>query len=161
MKRVWMQTLVELGVTNKALVEHGLKAARATGFVRPPSAGTFCQWAWDAAQKSAGIPSLGEAQSIITRRLGRPTMTLTGAMNHISMNLDWFEMRRASQQRVNDLVASAYDGMISHWRTGRPFREPVKSDAMAIADNSHISKPLTPAQRVTGKSNLDQIRSML
>lgn len=161
MKRVWMQTMVELGVTNKALVEHGLRAARATGFVRPPSAGTFCQWAWDAAQKSAGIPSLSEAQSIIIRRLGRPTMTLTGAMNHISMNLDWFEMRRASQQRVNDLVASAYDGMIKHWKAGRPFREPVISDDMGLEDNSHLLKPLTDEQRAKGRQEIHDLRASL
>ena len=156
-----MQTLVELGVTNKALVEHGLKAARATGFVRPPSAGTFCQWAWHAAQKSAGIPSLSEAQSIIIRRLGRPTMQLTGAMNHISMNLDWFEMRRASQQRVNDLVASAYDGMIEHWKAGRAFLQPTESDAMTLEDNSHLRKSLTPKQRAMGISEMQKIRSKL
>lgn len=156
-----MQTLVELGVTNKALVEHGLKAARATGFVRPPSAGTFCQWAWDAAQKSAGIPTLAEAQSMIIRRLNRPSFGLSGPMNHISMNLDWFEIRRAKLETVNSLVASAYNGMIEHWKAGYQFIEPVKSDKKTLADKSHLSKALTPQQRRTGISEMQKIRSML
>lgn len=152
-----MQTLVELGVTNKALVEHGLRSARASGWVRPPSAGQFCNWAWEAAQKSAGIPTLAEAQSIIICRLGRPTMSLTGAMNHISIELNWFEMRRASGQRVNDLVAAAYDKMITFWKSGRPFVEPVQGDTQAIEDHSHIAKPLTPKQRVMNKSKMQEI----
>jgi hypothetical protein len=160
-KRVWMQTLVELGVTNKALIEHGLRSARASGWVRLPSAGQFCNWAWDAAQKSAGIPTLAEAQAIIIHRLGRPTMRLSGAMNHISLELNWFELRRASGQRVNDLVASSYEKMIAHWKHGLPFREHVKNDMQAIEDNSYIARPLTQKQRDEAKSNMQLILGAL
>jgi hypothetical protein len=152
-----MQTLVELGVTNKALVEHGLRSARASGWVRPPSAGQFCNWAWDAAQKSAGIPTLSEAQELITQRLRRPTKKLIGPMNHISLELNWFEMRRAAPALVNTRIEKAYEKMIAHWKSGRPFLEPVKNDALAIEDNTHMAKPLTDKWRLKNKSKLQEI----
>ena len=156
-----MQTLVELGVTNKALVEHGLRSARASGWVRPPSAGQFCNWAWDAAQKSAGIPTLAEAQDMISKRLSRPTKKLTGAMNHISLELNWFEMRRSSPVVVNERVKSAYEKMLTHWKTGQQFREPLETDSLAIEDNSHMAKPLTDKWRAENKAEMQKILGAL
>ena len=156
-----MQTLVELGVTNKALVEHGLRSARASGWVRPPSAGQFCNWAWDAAQKSEGIPTLAEAQSMIIRRLNRPSFKFSPAMSHVSMKLDWFEIRRAKLETVNGFVATAYSKMIEHWKSGRPFLQPTESDAMTLEDKSHLRKELTPEQRSMGVSEMQKILGAL
>ncbi len=148
-------------MTNKALIEHGLRSARASGWVRPPSAGQFCNWAWDAAQKSAGIPTLAEAQSMIIRRLNRPSFKFSPAMSHVSMKLDWFEIRRAKLETVNGFVAAAYSKMIEHWKSGRPFLQPTESDAMTLEDKSHLRKELTPEQRSMGVSEMQKILGAL
>jgi hypothetical protein len=122
-RNVWLQTMIEFGVNSHPLIEHGLKAARATGWVRPPAAGQFCQWCWDEAAISAGIPNEKNAIDLILTKIRIPRTRLTGAGYHIWSIMDQGEARRKNTQYVTEMIISARLKTIEHWKSGRPWNE--------------------------------------
>lgn len=162
MRRVWLQTLVEQGVTNKTLVDHGLRSCRACGWVRPPAAGQFCLWAWEGAMAQSGIPTAEQALETIFHKIRQPRVVLQGAMYHLSSILDWHNVKRGSSDQIKSLVNRALKETIEHWKRGLPFNEPKKIDpAKTLEHDGNFNKPLTPSQRQQGRANLQSIMAGL
>ena len=154
-RRVWLTTLVEQGVTNKALIEHGLSACRASGWVRPPSAGQFCIWAWEGAATSAGIPTVQQATDAVMLRIRGAKVQFTGALYHLAQELDWHNLKRAAKDSdICVAVEVARGKTIKHWRSGQPFRQPV-------AFRPENSLPVLPTERSQARKNMSALRAML
>lgn len=154
-RRVWLTTLVEQGVTNKALIEHGLAAARASGWVRPPSAGQFCIWAWGGAAAAAGIPPLQQATDAVMQRVRGAKVEFTGALYHLAQELDWLNLKRAAKDSdIRAAVELAREKTIKHWRSGQPFKQPV-------AFRSENTLPVLPTDRSQSSKNMRAIMAQL
>ncbi len=152
-------TLVEQGVTNKSLIEYGLRAARNSGWVRPPSAGQFCQWAWSGAEAAAGIPSPQQALDHTLERIRNPRTRWQGAMHHLGTLLDWHTLRRSSTEQIKTAVERALERTRDHWRSGQPFAQPVSvDDSVLLEHDGNYNKPLTPQQR---SANQQQLRALM
>ncbi|QQD21205.1 hypothetical protein GJQ54_05195 [Oceanospirillaceae bacterium ASx5O] len=154
-RRVWLTTLVEQGVTNKALIGYGLAAARASGWVRPPSAGQFCIWAWDGAAAAAGIPTVQQATDAVMQRVRGVKTQFTGALYHLAQELDWHNLKRAAKDSdIRAAVEVAREKTIKRWRSGQPFRQPV-------AFRPENSLPVLPTERSQARKNMSALRAML
>lgn len=129
-KRSWSKTLVEQGINTSQLIEYGLKAARATGWARPPAAGQFCAWGWEGKQSAQGVPTLKQAQESILRRVRYPETQLKGVMYHILTELDWHRAKQASAEQLRDMVEAAWTTTIGLWKANRPLRQPQKAAAI-------------------------------
>ena len=155
MRRVWLTTLVEQAVTNKTLIGYGLAAARASGWVRPPSAGQFCIWAWDGAAAAAGIPTLQQATDAVMQRVRGAKVQFAGALYHLAQELDWHNLKRATRDGdIRAAVEAAREKTIKHWRSGQPFRQPV-----ALRPESSL--PVMPTERSQVRKNISALRAML
>lgn len=129
-KRSWSKTLVEQGINTGQLIEYALKAARATGWARPPAAGQFCAWGWEGLQATQGIPTLKQAQESILRRIRYPETQLKGPMYHILTELDWHRAKQASAEQLRDMVEVAWIATVNQWKANKPLRQPQKVAAI-------------------------------
>lgn len=126
MKRIWLLTMVEQGVTTEALVKFGLMACRESGYARPVPAGQFCKWAWEKAMQASGIPDLATAYRMVCQRLQRPQMSLTGAMYHLWTELDGHVLRSAQHDEIRKMVERAHAQTLADWKNGKPWHQPVE-----------------------------------
>ena len=157
-KRQWVRELIHRRVTDPELIKAGLRTARATGWVRPPSAGQFADWCIDYAMEQAGIPTIGEADQAIDRKLRGMTQPMTGALFQLSTYLDWFELRRADQQTITIRVKTAHKRMVDHWMAGAPWDEP----PTAIEDQSDEPRgPLTASMKSKAASEFAKLRETM
>lgn len=127
-KRQWTKTLVRHGVSDAQMIQLGLDEARESGWVRPPSAGQFVNWCIEGAKEKAGVPSKENAVSqimAIARKSdhARKRTRLCPAMYQVSRFIDWYDFRRLNADDSAKAIARAYDQMVDHWRSGRPFAE--------------------------------------
>ena len=152
-RRVWLTTLVEQGVTNKGLIEHGLRACRACGWVRPIPPGQFCEWAHEGMKKASGIPSADEAREIIRKKLMNPNMKLTGAMFHMGRQLDWHMLRSSPFEKCLTMIDRAYEATVTHWQSGKSFDQPIY--------NSDRALPVKPTERGRARQNMGAILAQL
>lgn len=134
------------------LIEYGLIAARASGWVRPPSAGQFCKWCWEESMKTCRIPTVEQAQKVIQESLRTGKRNFTGALNQISTELEWYRLKQSSYEEVNAAVAIAHDKTIRWWKLGKPFREPVENSQERIEQ-----KPPAPMSHKESKKMLGAI----
>lgn len=127
-KRQWTKTLVKHGVSDAQMIQLGLDAARESGWVRPPSAGQFVTWCIEGAKEKAGVPSKENAVSqimAIARKSdhARKRTKLCPAMYQVTRFIDWYEFRKLNAEKAEKAIERAYDHMVDHWRSGRPFAE--------------------------------------
>lgn len=153
-KRVWLETLVQQGVTNDVLIKFGLMACRASGYVRPVSPGQFCVWAWEWAMRDARIPPLEDAARMVNRKLASPSLKLEGAMYHLWSILDGHALRSANYKAVRDAVETAHAEVIRHWLSGAPWNEPVNVEP-------EQTLPHLPTEPTRASRNMQSILAQL
>lgn len=127
-KRQWTKSLVKHGVADVQMIQMGIESARESGWVRPPSPGQFVKWCIESAKEKAGIPSKENAVSqimAIARKSdhARKRAQLCPAMYQVSRFIDWYDFRRLNAEDASKAISRAYDQMVEHWRSGRPFAE--------------------------------------
>lgn len=110
------------------MIKLGIEKAEVIGWVRPPSPAQFCQWCIEGAKEKAGVPSKENAVSqimAIARKSdhARKRTRLCPAMYQVSRFIDWYEFRRLNAEKSAKAIERAYDQMVEHWRSGRPFAE--------------------------------------
>lgn len=148
-------------MTNKALVNHGLRACRASGYVRPVSAGQFCKWAWESAQVAAGIPSLARGKVIIERKFQDKNFNLTGAEYFFWLQLNRGELMRSSFEKVNSLALAAIEKTIDYWKAGNHWPVPVAPKNNQVEFDGNRNKPLTQKDREKSRERMRQIMGSL
>jgi len=160
-KKQWAKQLVRQGVSDVEMIQAGIEQARASGWVRPPSAGQFCTWCIEAAKERAGIPGKDNAISQIMALLkrgshNRKRTNLGPAMYTMSRMIDWYEMNQLDSERAHKAMARAYDEMIKHWRNGHAFYE-----QPALVEHGNPSGVVTEASRKKGLETLAKLRGEL
>lgn len=160
-KRQWSKQLVRQGVNDIEMIQAGIEQARASGWVRPPSAGQFCSWCIEAAKERAGIPGKDNAISQMMALLkrgshNRKRTNLVPAMYTMSRMIDWYEMNTCDSDRAHKAMAKAYDEMIEHWQNGHAFYE-----QPTLIEHGNPSGVVTESSRKKGRETLAKLREEL
>lgn len=148
-------------IADPKLVDAGLIKAEDSGWVRPPSAGQFCDWCIEVAKEKAGVPSKENAVSqvmAVARKsdYARKRTKLCPAVYQMCRFIDWYDFQKLNVEKATKAAERAYDQMIEHWRSGRPFAE-----QPTMIEQKNPSGVVTKASREVGKQTLANLKEAL
>lgn len=127
-KKQWTRAIVKQGLADPQLIKLGIEKSEAIGWVRPPSPAQFCQWCIEGAKEKAGVPSKENAVSqimAVARKsdYARKRTKLCPAVYQMCRFIDWYDFQKLNVEKATKAAERAYDQMVDHWRSGRPFAE--------------------------------------
>jgi hypothetical protein len=110
-KRQWMLGFMEQGINSQAMIENGLRHARASGTDFLPSVGKFVKWCREEAAKQIGLPSIDQAFSQLHKIMGPRDAKRDWSQAHPAVywayrNMDWFlvSQKPETEQRMEFLA---------------------------------------------------------
>lgn len=137
------------------MIKRGLRACRASGWARPPSAGQFCKWAWEQAERDAMIPDEQEAIRLVIEKAKGDKRVYGGARYHlmsiVSQYLPCANIYGATTDQLTNAAIKARLETIEHWKAGKQFNKhnPVQLE----------QKKAEPASAEQRQSAFDKIKA--